>query len=40
MKDAVASVILGKDAATRPVAAPSRSGMKQPPRKFLVSNAI
>ena len=36
MKDAVASAILGKDVATRP----SRSGMKQPPRKFLVSNAI
>ena len=35
MMDAVASVILGKEN-MRPVAAPVRTGMKQPPRKFLV----
>ena len=34
--DAVAAAILGgKEQLPRPVAGPSRTGMKQPPRKFL-----
>ena len=36
MMEAVAAAILsGKEQQPRPIAGPSRSGMKQPPRKFL-----